>query len=44
MNGHARVMVVLTGIESTLGEEPKQIVAPPMLEEPKKKGLFSFLH
>lgn len=44
MNGHARVMVVLTGIESTLGEEPKQVVAPPMLEKPKKKGLFSFLH
>ncbi|MFQ5940603.1 MAG: cell division protein FtsZ [Nitrososphaerales archaeon] len=44
LNGHARVMVVLTGIESTLGEEPKQEVAIPKSEEPKRKGLFSFLH
>ncbi len=42
LNEHARVMVVLTGIESTLGEEQKQLVIP--TEEPKKKGLFSFLH
>ncbi len=45
MNGYARVMVVLTGIESTLGEGPKQeVVIPTTLEGLKKKGLFSFLH
>ncbi|MGH9878758.1 MAG: cell division protein FtsZ, partial [Nitrososphaerales archaeon] len=48
MNGHARVMVVLTGVESTFGEEeikepqPQQVVQ--VQEQPKKKGLFSFLH
>jgi cell division GTPase FtsZ len=47
MNGHARVMVVLTGVESTFGEEeekpePQQVV---QVQEPaKKKGLFAFLH
>jgi len=48
MNGHARVMVVLTGVESTFGEEeitqpePQQVV---QVQVPaKKKGLFSFLH
>ena len=42
MNGHARVMVVLTGVESNFAEEPKPLVAPTP-EEPKKRRLFSFL-
>lgn len=48
MNGHARVMVVLTGVESTLGEDMEKPAAPPTIvpptEIPKKRGLFSFLH
>lgn len=41
MNGHARVMVVLTGVESGWAEEPNLVAPTP--QEPKKKGFFSFL-
>jgi cell division GTPase FtsZ len=46
MNGHARVMVVLTGVESTFGEEEKKKpeVIQQIPEQPKKKGFFAFLH
>ncbi len=46
MNGHARVMVVLTGVESTLDDVEKLQEPAPALqiqEQPKKKGLFGFL-
>ena len=45
MNGQARVMVVLTGIESTLTQQLKQeTFTVSTHDESKKKGLFSFLH
>jgi hypothetical protein len=40
MKGKARVMVVLTGVESTFSETPK--VAAPVQEEKKKKFLGMF--
>jgi len=45
MNGHARVMVVLTGVESTFGNEEKQEqqAIPQIPEQPKKKRFFGFL-
>jgi cell division protein FtsZ len=47
MNGHVRVMVVLTGVESRLVDEKEEKEQPQPIvvqELPKKKGLFSFLH
>jgi cell division protein FtsZ len=41
MKGKARVMVVLTGVESTFGEVPK-IAQAPVQEEKKKKFLGMF--
>jgi cell division GTPase FtsZ len=41
MKGKARVMVVLTGVESTFGEVPKMAQAP-VQEEKKKKFLGMF--
>jgi len=40
MRGKARVMVVLTGVESTFGETPK--IATPVQEEKKKRFLGVF--
>jgi len=50
MNGHVRVMVVLTGVESKLDEEKEQAqkqaaaTLQQVPEQPKKKGFFAFLH
>jgi cell division protein FtsZ len=41
MKGKARVMVVLTGVESTFGAEPQKVAAP-MPEEKRKKFLGMF--
>ncbi len=44
MNGNARVMVVLTGVESTFEKEEKEQQAVQQIpERPKKKGFFGFL-
>jgi hypothetical protein len=42
MRSKARVMVVLTGVESTFGETQKAAAAVPVVEEKKKRfmGLF----
>jgi len=45
MNGNARVMVVLTGVESTFGQQEeaaKKPEVPVQPEAPKKKGFFNF--
>jgi hypothetical protein len=41
MKGKARVMVVLTGVESTFGETPKMAAAP-VQEEKKRRFLGMF--
>jgi hypothetical protein len=42
MKGKARVMVVLTGVESTFGETPRVTSAPVQQEEKKRRffGVF----